>query len=155
MSAADDAPVTIRPATEADVAAAQALVERAYAVHLGIVDKPPAPLFDDYEAHQAAGRLFLAESGGTLVGITVLIDAADHLLLDNVAVDPAAQGRGVGRALIAFAEATARARSHREVRLYTQEKMTANIALYARLGFVETHRAVQDGFPRVFMTKRL
>lgn len=154
MSAAD-IPLTIRSATEADVAAAKALVERAYAVHLGIVDKPPAPLFDDYAAHQAAGRLFLAETAGTLAGLTVLIDAADHLLLDNVAVDPSAQGRGVGRALIAFAEATARARGHREVRLYTQEKMIANIALYGRLGFAETHRAVQDGFPRVFMTKRL
>ncbi|MQT11675.1 GNAT family N-acetyltransferase [Segnochrobactrum spirostomi] len=154
MSAADG-PLAIRPATEADVPAAKALVERAYAVHLGVVDKPPAPLFDDYAAHQAAGHLFVAGSGGTIAGLVVLIDAADHLLLDNVAVDPATQGRGVGRALIAFAEAAARARGHHEVRLYTQEKMAANIALYRRLGFVETHRAVQDGFPRVFMTKRL
>ena len=31
--------------------------------------------------------------------------------------------------------------------------MTENIALYLRLGFAETHRAVEDGYERVFMRK--
>ncbi len=33
--------------------------------------------------------------------------------------------------------------------------MTENLAFYARRGFVETHRAVVDGYRRVFLCKRL
>ena len=41
------------------------------------------------------------------------------------------------------------------MRLYTQEIMTENIALYTRVGYRETHRAVEQGLPRVFMRKDL
>jgi hypothetical protein len=41
------------------------------------------------------------------------------------------------------------------LRLYTHERMTENIALYSRLGFVATGRGRQAGYDRVFMTKRL
>jgi hypothetical protein len=33
--------------------------------------------------------------------------------------------------------------------------MTENLALYSRLGYVETHRGEEKGFPRVYMAKRL
>jgi hypothetical protein len=33
--------------------------------------------------------------------------------------------------------------------------MIENMALYARLGFVETHRAGEHGFRRVFMEKQV
>ena len=42
-----------------------------------------------------------------------------------------------------------------ELRLYTHETMTENIALYTRLGFAETGRGHDAGYDRVFMTKRL
>jgi len=83
----------------------------------------------------------------------VLLAELDHLLLDNVAVDPAAQGTGLGRALIAFAEAEARRRGYAEMRLYTHETMTENIALYSRTGWTETGRGEQNGFARVFFRK--
>jgi hypothetical protein len=35
------------------------------------------------------------------------------------------------------------------------QAMTENIAFYERLGFVETHRAEEKGFKRVYMTKSL
>jgi GNAT superfamily N-acetyltransferase len=87
--------------------------------------------------------------------LIVLLAEADHLLLDNVAVDPAAQGQGVGRALIGFAAAEARRRGYREMRLYTHQMMTENIALYARTGWVETGRGEQGGFARVFFRKEV
>ena len=34
---------------------------------------------------------------------------------------------------------------------YTNAAMHENLALYARIGFVETRRATEDGFDRVFM----
>ena len=88
-------------------------------------------------------------------GILVLVPEERAMLLDNVAIRPDAQGRGYGRTLIGFAERMARERGLRAVRLYTNEAMTENVALYGRLGFVETHRADEHGFRRVHMTKLL
>ena len=42
-----------------------------------------------------------------------------------------------------------------EVRLYTNEKMHKNLAVYARLGFEETGRGLDGGYRRVFLRKRL
>jgi len=77
------------------------------------------------------------------------------MLLDNIAVRPDRQGHGLGRRLIAFAETEARRRGFTELRLYTHERMTENIALYTRLGFIETGRGRDAGYDRVFMTKHL
>jgi ribosomal protein S18 acetylase RimI-like enzyme len=77
------------------------------------------------------------------------------LLLDNVAVAPAAQGQGYGRALVGFAEAEARRRGHAQLRLYTHVLMTENLALYRRLGFEETGRITEKGYERVYMAKRV
>jgi ribosomal protein S18 acetylase RimI-like enzyme len=84
----------------------------------------------------------------------MLLPQPDHLLLDNIAVQPDSQGMGLGRRLIAFAEGEARRLGFAEVRLYTHQTMTENIALYARLGFAETGRGRENGYDRVFMTKR-
>ena len=85
----------------------------------------------------------------------MLIEQGDHLLLDNVAVDPAAHGRGYGRALLDFAEGYASWASLPAIRLYTQEIMVENIAIYSRRGYVETHRATEHGLHRIYMEKRL
>ncbi|MNV98692.1 hypothetical protein D3C71_1939720 [compost metagenome] len=54
-----------------------------------------------------------------------------------------------------YAETFAREAGLASVRLYTQEKMTENIAIYLRYGYVESHRAEELGLRRVFMRKRL
>jgi hypothetical protein len=41
------------------------------------------------------------------------------------------------------------------IHLYTHEKMTENLALYARIGYIEYERRAENGFSRVFMRKRL
>ena len=64
-----------------------------------------------------------------------MIPAADHLLVENVAVLPAHQGQGHGRRLMAHAEAVATALGHRQVRLYTNQRFAENITLYQRLGY--------------------
>ncbi len=145
----------IRPARPAEAQALCALVRAAYAHYLPRLGSEPGPMRDDYGARIAAGQAWLLEQEGALLGAVVLEAAADALWLDNVAVAPAARGRGLGRRLIVFAEEQARARGFARLRLYTHEKMTENLALYARLGFRETHRGVQSGFPRVFMEKPL
>ncbi|HTV87634.1 MAG TPA: GNAT family N-acetyltransferase [Stellaceae bacterium] len=128
----------------------------AYAVYIPRIGKPPGPMLDDYAQLIAAGAVsVLEEPAGTVAAIVVLSPKPDHLLLDNIAVRPERQGRGLGRRLIEFAEAEARRRGFAELRLYTHEKMVENIAIYRRLGFVETGRAEEAGYDRVFMRKPL
>jgi GNAT superfamily N-acetyltransferase len=110
---------------------------------------------DDYAHHVAAGEVFVLDDHGAIAALVVLIEAEDHLLLDNVAVDPERHGGGLGRRMIAFCEQEARQRGHAELRLFTNERMQRNIVLYERLGFVETHRATVNGHRRVFMTKAI
>ena len=146
----------IRPARAEDCAAVEAIVEAAYSVHIERIGMPPGPMVDDYAALIAEDAVsVLATPDGQVAALVVLLPKSDHLLLDNIAVRPDRQGQGLGRALIAFAEAEARRLGYDELRLYTHETMTQNIALYRRLGFVETGRGRQEGYDRVFMTKRL
>ena len=127
----------------------------AYGIYVARIGKPPGPMLDDYAALVDRGVVsVLNDTDGAVVAIIVLLPQLDHLLLDNIAVAPGHQGRGLGRRLVAFAEAEAARLGCREIRLYTHQLMTENIALYARLGFVETGRGHAAGYDRVFMTKR-
>jgi ribosomal protein S18 acetylase RimI-like enzyme len=146
----------IHRARPEDRAAIEAIVNAAYAIYVERIGKPPGPMLDDYAGLIADGMVsVLADTDGTIAAVIVLVPQPDHLLLDNIAVRPDRQSRGLGRRLIEFAEDEARRLGFAELRLYTHEKMTENIALYARLGFVETGRGHQAGYDRVFMTKRL
>lgn len=146
---------TIRPARPEEASALAALVERAYTHYVPVIGRRPAPMEDDYSARIAAGQAFVLERAGSIVGLAVLEDAPDHLYVDNIAVEPAHQGEGLGRALLAFAEDEARRRGLATLRLHTNERMERNIALYARIGYAEEERREEDGFRRVFMAKRL
>jgi GNAT superfamily N-acetyltransferase len=59
----------------------------------------------------------------------------DHLLIVNVAVSPAYQGRGYGRALLAHAEELALSIGLGELRLYTNAHFSENVKLYERVGY--------------------
>jgi GNAT superfamily N-acetyltransferase len=144
---------TIRRAVAADVPAIERIVHDAYVKYVARIGKPPGPMLDDYAARVAAGEVWVCAGGDGLAGVLVLEPAADHLLLDNIAVAPAWQGRGVGRLLLDFADGEARRAGYAELLLYTHVLMHENIALYARLGWQETGRGEQAGFQRVFMRK--
>jgi ribosomal protein S18 acetylase RimI-like enzyme len=147
--------VDIRLATPGDLAAVEAIVQAAYAPYVPLIGQKPGPMLDDYAALIAKGFVHVLVAGIEVAGILVLLPDDGAMLLDNVAVHPDRHGRGYGRALIAFAERIARKRGFKAIRLYTNEAMTENIALYGRLGFVETHRGDEKGFRRVYMTKVL
>lgn len=150
---------TPRPARPEKAAAVRAAVRDAYAPWVARIGREPGPMGDDYARRVADGQAWLVEDdGGRVVGVLVVQDDPGDsaaLLLDNVAVVPAAQGRGVGRALIAFAEDETRRRGRDRVRLYTNALMAENVALYRRLGYAETARRREAGFDRVFLEKRL
>ena len=95
----------------------------------------PIPMDADYPELVRSGVVWVAEDGGNIAGLVVLIAHDDHVLVDNLAVEPSHQGRGIGRQLLAFAEEHARGLGLDEMRLYTHVKMTENQAIYARLGY--------------------
>jgi GNAT superfamily N-acetyltransferase len=109
----------------------------------------------DYRQVIREQSVTVAEEGGRVVGVLVLSTTRRGFLLDNVAVQPAEQGRGIGVALLAYAEAEARRAGHRFVTLYTHVTMTENRALYGRLGYKEVGWRTERGFARVYMRKRL
>ncbi len=145
----------IRLAVADDLAAIALLVESAYAKYVPLIGRRPAPMQDDYAALISAETIHVLEIDGGVEGVVVLIPERDAMLLDNVAVAPARQGLGLGRFMIAFAERNAIDVGYRSVRLYTNEAMTENIALYLRLGYVETHRKEEHGLRRVYLAKQL
>lgn len=147
--------MNIRPADLCDVPAMTRIVSGAYQKYTERISKPPGPVLDDYGLRVRSHAVWVAEIDGTVAGLIVLLPKEDHLLLENVAVDPSCQGLGVGRALLRFAEKEADRRGYAELRLYTNEKMTENLAMYPALGWEETHRGEQDGCRRVFFRKRL
>jgi ribosomal protein S18 acetylase RimI-like enzyme len=146
----------LRTARPDDCAAVEAIVAAAYSVYVERIGKAPGPMLDDYAGLIASGAVSVLEDpDGVIATLIVLLAKPDHLLLDNIAVHPNRQGRGLGRRLIAFAESEALRLGYTELRLYTHQRMTENIALYTRLGFRETGRGHDAGYDRVFMTKAL
>lgn len=145
----------IRPATLEDITQIEAIVEAAYSPYIERIGRKPAPMLDDYTSQVLARRVHVLAHEHTLSGFVVLVDTENYLLLDNIAVSPAVKGQGYGRQLLEFAERHALEAGYPSIRLYTNEAMSENIALYTRRGFVETHRVEENGLRRVHMSKKL
>lgn len=119
----------VRLAIAADVEAIAGIVERAYGVYVERIGMRPGPMDADYAEKVRSGLVFVAEEDGEVVGLIVLVEMPGRLLIENVAVDPARQGEGIGGRLLAFAEEAARAAGIDTLTLFTHEKMTENLAL--------------------------
>ena len=120
----------IRKASTSDADRVGSVAASAYAHYVPRIGKPPGPMLDDYPQRIADKQTWVLEDAGRIVGILVLEETSSGLLLDNIAVLPACQGKGFGRRLFEFAEAEARRRGSPEILLYTHALMTENIALY-------------------------
>ncbi|MCU1785676.1 GNAT family N-acetyltransferase [Pseudomonas sp. 13B_2.1_Bac1] len=145
----------LRPATPHDVAAIEAIVEAAYSPYIERIGRKPGPMLEDYGRRVEGGGVHVLDNDGQIQGFIILQDTDSALLLDNLAVAPQAQGLGLGRVLMDFAERQAIDAGYSAIRLYTNEAMTENLALYTRRGYVETHRAEEQGLRRVYMAKHL
>lgn len=143
----------IRLANRDDLTSVEEIVRAAYTHYIARIGREPGPMLDDYASLVAEGRVYVAEHDGIVQGLLVLILQDDTLLLDNIAVAPQAQGLGLGRLMLTFAENVAREAGCGAIKLYTNEAMTENIALYGRIGYTETHRIEEKGLRRVYMRK--
>jgi GNAT superfamily N-acetyltransferase len=147
--------VELRTATSADVLAITALVQSAYGHYVERIGGRPRPLDDDYAQVVIDREVLVAEAGGELAGVIVLGTDDEGFHVDNVAVAPAWQGKGVGRVLLVRAEECARDAGHDSIWLLTHELMHENLALYERIGYVEYRRHDYGGGRLVYLRKRL
>ena len=146
---------TIRLAQLTDLPAVVACVRAAYEGYTSRLGKPPAPLLADYGPFIAEGVLFVLPEQGDLAGLIVLRREGNLTHIGNVAVHPKWQGQGFGRQLLDFAEAHARDADCHTLALFTNARMTENLAIYRKRGYYETERRTEGGYDRVFMQKTL
>jgi GNAT superfamily N-acetyltransferase len=144
--------IGIRRAVTGDAAALQRCMHSAYAVYqnrMGDARLPPMDL--DYAEEIENYPTWVAILEGKVVGgITMAFDE-EHAAIANVAVSPAAQGRGLGRTLLEFAETKAAKKHYTELRLATHVLLSENVDLYCHLGWSEFDRDEA----RVFMKKEI
>jgi len=119
------------------------------------MDQVPAPMVADFSKQIGLGQVHVAFAESIFAAYIVFYPEFDHMHLENVAVLPSQSGKGIGRSLLQFVEQTARDSNLQTVELYTNEAMFENIAMYAKLGYVETCRKQQNGFNRVYFRKHL
>lgn len=147
----------IRPAVAADVPAVKAVIDAAFSPYIERIGVVPVPMEADHAANVAAGKVFVAEEPGTgrVSGLVVIEAYEDHLYLDVIAVHPEAHGTGLGRRLLEFVEAHARALGLPEIRLYTNAMMWENQKIYPRFGYEVAERRVTGPYDRIHYRKRL
>jgi GNAT superfamily N-acetyltransferase len=145
----------IRPAHAEEAETIHALVRAAYAMYVRRIGREPRPMNDDYSELIAAAKVWVIDDEDGPAGVIVLENTSDALQVENVAVRPDRQGRGLGRALLSFADDEALRRHYGAVTLYTNVHMTENLDRYPKLGYVEVGRGHEHGFDRVFFRKEL
>ncbi|MEE7503400.1 GNAT family N-acetyltransferase [Methylobacterium sp. C33D] len=140
-----DESVAVRRGVPTDAEAIRALVEVAYSKWIPVIGRLPIPMQADYAQALRDNRFDLLPAGPDLAGLIETRAEADHLLVVNVAVHPAFQGRGFGSRLMSLADAVAAGAGLARLRLYTNKKYTANLRLYGALGYRVEREALYDG----------
>jgi len=148
--------MSIRMAVPVDIPTLKDIAVRAYEPYIERMGQEPAPMRPDFAGHIADDTVFVWDDGGVRAyAVIVIVIGEGEPLLENIAVDPKAQGEKLGSKLLNHVEMLLRQKGFGVVTLYTNVHMTENIAWYTRAGFAETRRGMQDGFERVFFRKEL
>ncbi len=147
--------LVVETAKAEDVPTIKPMVDAAYSKYIERLGKLPAAMTADYDKLVETQSLYVLRVSGNVVGSILLSRDDDSIKVNNLVVDPSAQGRGYSRVLMDHAEDMARAQGLAAVTLFTNEKMHENITLYRKIGFTETSRKTEDGFNRVFFRKNV
>ena len=159
------ADVEVRPLAARDsFDALTDLLRRAYAPlgAAGMTFTAATQTSDDTARRAAEGQCFVAVHGGKVVGTITVAGPHDQASapwtapapwfrdrdtahVHQFAVDPALQGQGIGRRLVAQCEQWARDRGYRRIVLDTAEPATRLRAMYRRLGFADVGHVQWEG----------
>ncbi|KAK1183818.1 GNAT family N-acetyltransferase [Streptomyces sp. NBS 14/10] len=144
MPSASSAPTISSIASQSDAAAFRVLNEEWISRLFTLEEEDRAVLGDPFgHIVGPGGDVLLARDPGTgaVVGCVALLAHPDAVFeLAKMAVAPAAQGRGIGRQLVAAAIDRARALGAARVFLGTNSKLSPAIHLYEEAGFVRIPR---------------
>jgi ribosomal protein S18 acetylase RimI-like enzyme len=105
--------------------------------YLSVVGEAPKPATENYLSRILDQNVWIATFDDAPVGVLVLERSTSFLMIYSIAVDPNHQGKGLGAALLQFAEMLAAELGVPELRLYTNSRMTKNLHLYRKVGFTE------------------
>jgi GNAT superfamily N-acetyltransferase len=145
-----------RRADLADAAAVRTLTRAAYAKWVPLIGREPMPMTADYARAVAEHIIDLWEEDNALLALIELIPAQNHLLIENIAVRPDQQGKGLGDKLLHHAEGLAHSLGFDEVQLYTNAAFVSNLSFYSRRGYQEYRRGtIVPGSVTVYMRKRI
>jgi len=150
----DDGGIRLRPVAAEDLAGVAALQRAAYQPNAAILGVVPLPLQADYATILDRYEVWVPEED-PVSGALILDPQPDHLLIWSIATAPQAQGRGLGRWLLAAAETRARDLGLGAMRLYTGEKLASNVAWYQRHGYAIERVEALDDRRIVHMTKSI
>jgi ribosomal protein S18 acetylase RimI-like enzyme len=154
-NAQDDPQVTIKLASREDAAMVSAITDAAYSKYLPRLGRKPEPMTVDYREIISKHPIHILMIRDQPVGVLVLKNEEDQILIWSVAVHPEYQRRGLGLRLLELAEQEARVQGYKSIRLYTNSLFEENISLYKWLGYEETRREPFLGSTLVHMTKNL
>jgi GNAT superfamily N-acetyltransferase len=145
----------LRRATLEDAAAIRTLVNAAFEGYIPLIGRKPLPMTADHNDLIVNHDAWVLEEQSEIIAVLELVIKEESLYIDTVAVKPSHQSRGLGKQLLNFSETRARELGRNVMTLFTNERYTALLEMYARHGYVETHRIPVQGTDAVHMRKTL
>ncbi|MDG4884268.1 GNAT family N-acetyltransferase [Mesorhizobium sp. WSM4884] len=143
------------PVSAGRAAAIKAIVRAAYAKWVPVIGREPLPMRADYDKALQEHQFDLAVENSRIVGLIETMAHDDHIWIENIAVAPDAQGRGIGRLLLDSAERQAIEAGRPELRLLTNGAFEANVLLYRKHGYaIDREEPFMNG-TTVHMSKKL
>jgi GNAT superfamily N-acetyltransferase len=147
--AAESNPLLIRAARPEEAEAIVALLQRAFGDYRGKLRPESGALQETPETIRAAiktGTILLGERAGRILGCVSVRRKDDCAYAGRLAVEPMERGIGIGRALLAAAEALARQMGSGRLRVDVRLKLRDNRAFFRAQGFVEGAERCHPGF---------
>jgi GNAT superfamily N-acetyltransferase len=136
--------ITIRAAEIGDVPAIVGLLNVAFAMERAFIDRDRTSV-DEITQLLGTGTFFVVDGDGGGIAACMYIEArGDRAYLGMLAVDPAAQKRGLGKQMMAAAERHCAAIGCRAIDIRIVDRRTELPPFYRRLGFVESGTAPFD-----------
>lgn len=149
------ADLTYKKAEQEDLDCVRACIIAAYEKYIPRIGQEPGPMHADYIDLINRGVVHLFLKNNSVVAVIVMFPKDNSLDVDNIAIDPKVQGRGILMNILALIERVAIQSKLGEIRFYTNTAMTENISLYESLGATLVDERVELGYSRVYMRYEL
>lgn len=138
-----------------DVDNIRELVDAAFEKYIPLIGRKPLPMMADHADLIRNGEGWVLEQNHEMIAVLEMVAKDESLYIDIVAVKDSHQFKGLGKQLLVFAETQAQELGLNAMTLFTNERYTALLEMYARLGYVETHRVPVKGTDAVHFRKTL